>query len=154
MTIFDLKSGYHHLELAASQHELVGFSYTDWKGRERCFHFIALPFGLSTAGLIFTKVLRVMINYWRSQRIQALAFLDDGLQTNSSYDLTRKHALIIKGSLLAAGWIPHREKSIWIPVRIIKWLGFVVDLVQGRLFCTTDRITHAEQLIKLILSKD
>ena len=70
------------------------------------------------------------------------------------FEVTRKLALIIKGSLLAAGWIPHRDKSVWIPVRVLKWSGFIIDLVQGKIFCTAERIEHAESLIRLIVRKE
>ena len=98
VTIFDLKSGYHHVDVVKSQHEILGFSYDDHEGKRRFFKFVVLPFGLATAGLIFTKVLRELLKYWRCQKIQAAIFLDDGLQTNVSYETTRQHALQIKGS--------------------------------------------------------
>ena len=52
-----------------SQRELLGFSYTDSKGNDRFFVFLVMPFGLSSAGLIFTKVLRELVKYWRSKLI-------------------------------------------------------------------------------------
>ena len=82
MTCFDLKNGYHHLDIVASQQQLLGFSYPDWQGNIRFFYFKVLPFGLATAGQIFTKVLRQLIKYWRNSSIQVTVFLDDGLQCN------------------------------------------------------------------------
>ena len=153
MSVFDLKSGYHHISVVGSQHDLLGFSFPDWKGNTRYFKFIVLPFGLATAGLVFTKVLREMIKLWRSQRIQAVAFLEDGLQANIGWTLTRQHALQIKGSLLSAGWIPHKTKSQWVPSQVLTWLGFIIDLVQGKIFCTPKRIEKTKRLINKILKQ-
>ena len=154
MTVFDLKSGYHHIEVVQSQHDLLGFSYTDFTGRIRYFKYVVLPFGLATAGLIFTKVLREMIKHWRSQEIQAVAFLDDGLQTNLTYQKSLQHALLIKGSLLEAGWIPHKTKSCWIPMKVLTWLGFVINLLEGKIFCTEARVQKALILIRKAVKRD
>ena len=65
LTAFDLKAGYHHIDVRHQQHELLGFSYPDHHGNKRFFKFIVLPFGLSTAGLVFSKVLRELLKFWR-----------------------------------------------------------------------------------------
>jgi len=55
---FDLKSGYHHIDICPQQHTFLGFS---WKGKYFCF--TVLPFGLSTTPFIFSKCLREMVKY-------------------------------------------------------------------------------------------
>ena len=154
MTAFDLKSGYHHIDIVDTQHTLLGFAFTDWQGNRRFFQYQVLPFGLSTAGQIFTKVIRQLIKHWRGNCIQAVVFLDDGLQSNTNEHLALQHSMIIKGSLISAGFIPNREKSTWVPKQILTWLGFIVDLVQGRIFLTEDRILKTENLIDYILGLD
>ena len=152
MSIFDLKSGYHHVDVVKSQHTLLGFAYTDFKGKRRFFQYKVLPFGLSTAGQIFTKIIRELIRHWRSSNIQAVVFLDDGLQTNTNNTLAIQHSMQIKGSLISSGFIPHRTKSIWIPSQVITWLGFIIDLLQGKIFLTEERLTKTEKLIEYILT--
>ena len=53
------------------------------------FQFKVLPFGLATAGWIFTKVLRQLRKHWRRSLIQVVVFLDDGLQTNKCLSYQR-----------------------------------------------------------------
>ena len=55
MFSFDLKSGYHHIEIASEYQTFLGFSWKFHKG-EGCQYFVfsVLPFGLSTALCIFT----------------------------------------------------------------------------------------------------
>ena len=151
MSAFDLKAGYHHIDIASEQQDLLGFSYPDWKENTRYFKFVVLPFGLSTAGLIFTKVLREIMKTWRGQCIQAVCFLDDGLQANQTKDVVERHALIMKGTLLSAGWIPHRSKSQWVPVQVIQWLGFLLDLAKGKIFCSKSRIDETKLVLNNIL---
>ena len=139
------------MEIAKSQHCLLGFAYEDWKGRERYFQFVVLPFGLATAGQIFSKVWREIVKTWRKQSIKAVVFLDDGLQCHKDYQTTRHSALIIKGSLLASGWVPDRTKSCWIPKQVISWLGFIIDLLQGQIFCSEDRILKTALLLSSAL---
>ena len=52
-----------------------------WKheGKDKYFVFNVLPFGVSVAAYIFTKVTRVLINKWRNQGIRIVMYLDDGL---------------------------------------------------------------------------
>ena len=147
MTKFDLKSGYHHIEVVHTQHKLLGFSYDDYEGNVRYFQFKVLPFGLATAGLIFTKVLKQLIKHWRTKLIKVVVFLDDGLQTDLEYEKAKQNALIIKGGLITAGWIPHRKKSCWEPAQIVEWLGFLFNLIKGIVLCTTEKI---ERTIKVI----
>ena len=51
---FDLKSGYHHLEIHPEYQKCLGFS---WKfgNQVNYFNFTVLPFGLSSAGHIFRR---------------------------------------------------------------------------------------------------
>lgn len=41
--------------------------------------FTVLPFGLSSAPYIFTKVVRVLVRYWRSHAVRITVYLNDGL---------------------------------------------------------------------------
>ena len=71
MFSFDLKSGYHHVEIASEHQTFLGFS---WKFHqaEGCqyFAFSILPFGLSTAPYIFTKCVPPLEKYWRLQGVK------------------------------------------------------------------------------------
>ena len=53
MCVFDLKSGYHHVDIHPDYHKYLGCS---WQGRH--YTYTVLAFGLSVAGLIFSKVVR------------------------------------------------------------------------------------------------
>ena len=51
---FDLKSGYHQIDIRPAQHKYLGFAW-EREGRRQFYPFTVLPFGLATACYIFTK---------------------------------------------------------------------------------------------------
>ena len=148
---FDLKNGYHHIAIHPSQHSLLGFAFTDFKGRLRYFKFVVMPFGLNSAGLIFTKVLREMLKYWRSNQIDVFLFLDDGFSLASDFVTTFNNSCKIKSDLISAGWVPNSLKSQWFPLQRIPWIGAIFDFDLGMIFISekkiVDIITKAEIII-------
>ena len=143
---FDLKSGFHHVEINPTQHRLLGFSYHDTSNRVRFFYFVVLPFGLASATIVFTKLLRQLIKSWRQQEIQAFIFIDDGIADHPNPDTLQLQAKIIRRDLLTAGWIPHREKSSWTPCRNLSWLGFHIDLLHNLITAENKKISRAKAL--------
>ena len=61
---FDLFNGYHHIDIGVEHRKYLGFSYK-LEGKDRFFTFASLPFGLSTAPYVFTKVMKPLVSYWR-----------------------------------------------------------------------------------------
>ena len=88
---FDFKSGYHHVEIYKPHHTYLGFQW-EIDGVIRYFCFSVLPFGLSTAPFIFTKVCRPLVKWWRFHDIRIVLYLDDGFSTAPS----REQSLIEK----------------------------------------------------------
>lgn len=61
---FDLKSGYHHVEIFPDHRQYLGFSW-NFGSVVKHFVFTVLPFGMSSAPYIFSKLVRSLVNYWR-----------------------------------------------------------------------------------------
>ena len=78
------KSGYHHVDIFEEHQTYLGFS---WEINQQTHYFVftVLPFGLSTAPFVFTKVVRPLIKYWRLHTIRIACFLDDGLGIEFGY---------------------------------------------------------------------
>ena len=60
MVKFDMKSGYHHIKIFDEHQNYLGFSWPVG-GIDRFFKFRVLPFGLSSACNIFTKIFRPLV---------------------------------------------------------------------------------------------
>ena len=121
---YDLSKGYHHINIFPGHQTFLGFSV---KGKY--YSFTVLPFGLSTAPFIFTKVLREMVKYWRSHSIKIVMFLDDGWGTNKNQFLCSVDAEFVRNSLEKAGFVINHEKSVWRPIQRLEWLGLYWDSV-------------------------
>ena len=75
---WDLKSGYHHVNIHPEHQSYLGFSW-NFIGVLSFFTFKVLPFGLSSACFCFTKLLRPLVRRWRTMRHISFVYLDDGL---------------------------------------------------------------------------
>ena len=144
---FDLKAGYHHVDICPEQWELLGFAYTDHKEELRFFVFKVLPFGLTSAGFLFTKLLRVLIQHWRTQCLCIVAFFDDGLGAASDYEEAVRHSNMVFTDLVASGFVPNKDKCTWEPTETLAWLGMLYDLVQQKIFVEEAKLAKLEAFL-------
>ena len=136
---FDIKSGYHHIDIFPPDQDFLGFSWS-FSGVTRYFKFTVLPFGLSTGPYIFTKVMRPLVKYWRSQAYRIVVYLDDGLGVCPTFACCLLEALAVKSDLSRAGFVPNMLKSVWSPVQCLRWLGYFWDLKKKSLSIPSDKI--------------
>ena len=138
---FDIKQGYHHIDIAEQHQKYLGFSW-EINGRNRYFVFTVLPFGLTSAPFIFTKVMRVLVKHWRENCVRIACFIDDGAGVGATFEKTKKHSYFVKNSLQLSGFIVNEEKSIWFPTEKMTWLGINVDL-NNKIFTISDERLHS-----------
>ena len=149
---FDLKSGYHHVEIFPDYRRFLAFALDFGDGVLKYFQFTVLPFGLSSAPYLFTKLLRPVITSWRCKGIPMVIFLDDGLGGGASKMKAKINSLTVHADLLKFGFVINEEKSaIWEPVQIITWLGTVLDTNQGFISVTEQRISKLKANIDSVL---
>ena len=149
---FDLQSAYHHLEIADDYKEYLGFSW-ELNSRKKWFVFNVLPFGLSTGLFIFTKLGRVLVRHWRSQGINIILYLDDGIGGAASLDRARIVSTQVKQDLENCGFLLSEEKCLWEPKQRAVWLGFEFDTTCGKLFVKCDRVKKLKQWIGKMLNQ-
>jgi hypothetical protein len=141
----DLQSGYFHVPVREEDQKYLGFQ---WGGQY--YVFCVLPFGLSSAPLAFTKVMKQLANHWRRQGIRLLVYLDDWCFMHQS----REEAAALLHKILfemdAAGLLINKEKSVLIPAQRVKLLGFWIDSVEGSFRIPHERkakiLEHVEEL--------
>ena len=120
---FDLKSGYHHVDIAKEHWKYRGFSWGS------CYYvFTVLPFGLASACYIFTKLVRPLVGYWRRKGLRTVVYLDDGLCAVTGEERACEASALVQSTLENSGFVANVEKSKWTPTRRLQWLGFVLDL--------------------------
>ena len=128
---FDLKSGYHHVDIFSEHQRYLGFRWDD-EGTPQYDVFTVLPFGLATACYIFSKLLRLLVRYWRGRGLKAIVYLDDGIIAVKGKAKAREESERVRHDLESAGFIVNMEKSVWEPAYVIEWLGFQINLSEGK----------------------
>lgn len=149
---FDVKSGYHHIEILESHRKYLGFAW-DFGSERRYFVFEVLPFGLASACHCFTKVMRVFVKNWRQLGFNVVIYIDDGLSSTESDQECRRTAKVIRRDLVNAGIVLNVEKSRWLPAQVGEFLGFIVDTTKMELRVSEEKTTLLLSQIEEVLAK-
>jgi hypothetical protein len=102
----DLTDAYLTVPMHQSHHRFLQFT---WKGK--IYQFTCLPFGLSSAPRIFTKLLKPVLAFLRKKGIRLVIFLDDILIMNSDRDDLIRDVEIVKSTLEEVVFIINAQKS-------------------------------------------
>jgi hypothetical protein len=92
-----------------SSQKYLGFSWLE-NNITNYYTFTSLPFGLSSACFIFTKMVRPL--FWRSKGFLIVVYLDDGLGFADSGESCNYLSGKVLTDLLSAGFLPNYEKSV------------------------------------------
>ena len=104
------------------------------------YQFTCLPQGLTSAPRIFTKVIRVILTFLRSQHIRIAAWIDDFLLASSSKQLCKDHTFLTMRTFKELGFLPNIEKSQLIPSQKILHLGLIWDSLEYTVAVPKDKI--------------
>ena len=149
---FDIKSAYHHVEIFQSHRTYMGFQWF-YQGKATYFVFNVLPFSLSTAPYIFTKLLKPLIGHWRGSGKRICMFLDDGLGGNSSKQSATVDAKAVKEDLDRLGFVLSENKCVWEPSLTQTWLGHVFNMSETRLYVTETRLSKLKESLSSALKR-
>ena len=135
---------YHHISIKSEHTQNLGSSITIDKVT-RYFVFCVLPFGIATAGHIFSKVLRVVVKFLRSQGHKVVMYLEDGIGGRNKYDAAVHLSTHVRTTLIEFVFLLAHDKCHWDPTSVKTWLGYILNMSQGKLFVTYERIERASQ---------
>ena len=107
---FDIKHGYHHVNIDKAYHKYLSFSWSE-NGITKYYVFTVLVFGLATAPFVFTKVVKVLVGYWRGGGIRICSFIDDFFRGASTFHRTAIIAAKVKKDLELSGFVANVKKS-------------------------------------------
>ena len=122
----DLKDGYYHLGIH-DDHQQYLTTVLDGE----LVQFMALPFGLSTAPRVFTKFMRPVVKYFRSQGIRMLQYLDDSLFLSQSHKELCSIRQFVETTLNNLGLLRKESKGCWEPTQQLVHLGIAIDTARG-----------------------
>lgn len=126
MVKLDLRSGYHHVDIHPMFHQYLGFSW-NFKGQQTYFTFTVLPFGISSGPFLFTKLMRIWVQKWRSSGINVVIYLDDLIVIGHSFSKCDHNLSTIMSDLDKAGFVISVKKSVLTPKQELSFLGFILN---------------------------
>lgn len=90
-----------------------------------------MPFGLATACFVFTKLIKQLVQRWRSLGIRCIPYINEFLFiTSSTAEFTHVQAQVL-GDFARAGFVLSAEKCQLQLSHVVKFLGFVIDTLTG-----------------------
>ncbi len=135
MAVIDLKDAYHAIPIGEKSRKFLKFK---WKGN--LYEYQCLPFGLSLAPFLYTKLMKPIVAKLRSQGILLISYLDDMLVFGNSFDECKKAVETVKRLLKKVGFTINVEKSQLVPCQRVKYLGFIIDSINMTIELPEDKV--------------
>ena len=145
MFSFDLKSGYHHVDIREGFQKYLGFSWATG-GKQKYYVFTVLPFGLSSACYMFTKLLRPIVRYWRANGLRIVVYLDDGIGLEQQHEAAAA-SKFVQDTLHRCGLVANVTKSQWEPTSRLQWLGFDLNIAEGTIRVPEQKVSQLKVLL-------
>ena len=152
----DLRAGYHHVFMELDAWSLLGFSL-----RGELFVFTCLPFGLSQAPYLFTRLLHAVYVLPRSLGWRITAMVDDSVQPAPPQPhLTRAQlhrqarwrVLCVLRLEAALGLLHSWDKCQLWPAELCEFLGLLVDTAAGTLRVPDRKLQRFAALVHTFFS--
>ena len=142
MTSIDLKDAYYSIPIAEEHQKYLKFIW-----RDQLYAFTSLPMGLTSSPRIFTKVLKPVFSYLRSQfGHTCLGYIDDSFYLEDSYTECEEATLRAIQLFVSLGFKIHPEKSVIIPTQILEFLGFIFNSILMSVTLTNKKAVKILQL--------
>lgn len=139
----DLKDAYFLLSIQKKYRKYLRFKF-----RDVLYEFNALPFGLSVAPFLFTKILKKVIGYLRESNILLVFYLDDILIIADTKSECIKNIKITSDLLENLGFIINTTKSVLNPQQTITFLGFSFNSLSMKISLTEEKAQIIKRKIK------
>lgn len=147
MCSIDLKDAYYLVSIKQSHRKYLRFNWND-----NIYEFSCLPFGLASAPLVFTKLMKPVLSYLRQQGFVSVVFLDDFLLIELSYQKCSENVNSTLSTLERLGFVINYKKSKLIPTQQIKYLGFVFDSLNWSISLPEEKKSSISIMCQKIIS--
>ena len=149
LTRIDLKDTYFAVPIHQKHRKYLRFM---WKGK--AYEFQCLPFGLSSAPRVFTKLLRPVVGFLREKGVRCVIYLDDILLMEQSREVLRQHTALAVSLLESLGFLINYPKSHLEPSQLLEYLGFLVDTVKKELKLPKEKIERIKKEATSLLDQE
>ncbi|XP_068094667.1 uncharacterized protein [Hyperolius riggenbachi] len=152
MTNIDLRDAYWHIPIRGSSQKFLRFAIKE-KRMIQHFQFRVLPFGISSAPRIFSKVMAEVTKFFHMEGILVIPYLDDLLVVAESYQKSKENTERVLEQLQTLGWIVNWDKSVLQPTSKIQFLGVIIDSETERMYLPVEKIGKLKAMIQELITK-
>lgn len=119
------------------------------------YQYRSLPFGLSSAPRVFTKLCRVAVSQLRANGISVVIYIDDVLVFAPTYKECKEAVNTALKWFCYLGFVINLPKSSLEPSQTIEYLGLIWDSVRYKVSVSDDRVLRAlDRCNELLLRKN
>jgi hypothetical protein len=130
----DLTDAYYHIPLHQSFRKYLRFVV-----QNQVYQFRALPFGLATAPMVFTRMVKPLAAFLHSQGIIMHYYLDDWLVKGETPEEVAKNTQTLLDWCHRLGFIVNIRKSELNPMQVYVYVGVLYNTQLGYCFPPADR---------------
>lgn len=120
----DLTDAYHMISIHPESRKFLRFR---WQGK--LYEYVCLPFGLSSAPYVFTKIMKEAFKPLRQQDLVSVIYLDDALLYGKTRDLCKINIDVTIQHLKRLGFVIS-QKSDLNPKQEMEFLGLVFNSIR------------------------
>ena len=142
----DFSDAYFHIPIHFTSRKFLRFHF-----QNQSYQFRALPFGLSTAPMEFTAVVKEVKLMAQSQGIRIHQYLDDWLIRAPTEDSCHQGTQSLLALCQELGWMVNMQKSELEPQQVFDFVGYQYDLLNGLVRPTQNRWEALQQKVAGLL---
>jgi hypothetical protein len=151
---YDLANAYFHIKIRPDHRKYLGAKFQTKVGKQQYFIFNFMPFGLSAAVYVITKLMKPLQAFFNQSGIRHTIYIDDGRVVANTLEKARADYTLVRQVLTASGWRIAKNKSDEMQEgsQVKDYLGFVVDSNKMAVFLTQEKkakILAAAQALKV-----
>jgi len=149
---FDLKSCYYHLRMFEGHQKYLGASIT-MKNEKIFFIYQHLPFGLSPAVHVITKIFKPILAMIHGRGIKFSIYIDDGRFLAKTQEELEANRRFIYEVLKKAGWFLAKNKTdnIGQGGRRKEYLGFIIDSEKMKIEAPPTKVCKIRKMLQAAL---
>ena len=147
-TSVDLQDAYYSVPIWGPHQSYLSFLW-----EQKMYSFSVLPFGLTSAPRVFTKLLKPVFASLREKGISCLSYIDDCLVVSSTKNYAESDSQQLLLTLVDLGFKINETKSSLIPRTEITFLGYVIDSLSMTVRPTWDKICKTKEKILSVLQR-
>jgi len=144
----DLQDAYFHIAVHPQFRKFLRFTLF-----HKVYQFRAMPFGLSTAPYLFTRLFRAVSSIIHFQAIKMHIYFDDSLIRAANPHLLYNQTTWVLTLFSNLGFCLSTTKSELTPTQDLTFVGFRFLLDKGLVLPTTDKYLALRHLILLIIAQ-